>query len=76
MEFLPPLDQRPERPHRFGREEFLRTVADDLKKPAEEVEPLVRTVFRVFQEHLGAGEAEDVAANLPPDLRALWRLEQ
>jgi uncharacterized protein (DUF2267 family) len=76
VEFLPPPDQRPARPHRFGREEFLRTVADDLKKSPEEVEPLVRTVFRVFQEHISEGEAEDVAANLPPDLRALWRLEQ
>lgn len=75
VEFLPPPDQRPPRPHRFGREEFLRTVAEDLGKPLSEVEPLVRTVFRAFQEQISEGEAQDVASNLPPDLRALWRLE-
>jgi uncharacterized protein (DUF2267 family) len=51
-------------------------VADDLKKSPEEVEPLVRLVIRVFREQISEGEAEDVASNLPPDLRALWRLEQ
>jgi uncharacterized protein (DUF2267 family) len=76
VEFLPPPDKRPARPHRFGREEFLQTVADDLKKSPEEVEPLVRLVIRVFREQISEGEAEDVASNLPPDLRALWRLEQ
>lgn len=76
VEFLPPPDKRPPRPHRFGREEFLRTVGEDLRKSPEEVEPLVRSVFRAFQELISEGEAEDVASNLPPDLRALWRLEQ
>ncbi|WP_224244967.1 DUF2267 domain-containing protein [Hyalangium gracile] len=75
VEFLPPPEQRPARPHRFGREEFLRTVAEDLRKPVEEVEPLVRAVFQAFRELISEGEAEDVASNLPPDLRALWRPE-
>jgi uncharacterized protein (DUF2267 family) len=75
VEFLPPPEQRPARPHRFGREEFLRTVAEDLGKSVEEAESLVRLVFRAFQDQISGGEAEDVASNLPPDLRALWRLE-
>ncbi|MDY7230123.1 DUF2267 domain-containing protein [Hyalangium rubrum] len=76
VEFLPPPDKRPARPHRFGREEFLQTVAEDLRKSPEEVETLVRAVFRAFQEQISEGEADDVASNLPPDLRSLWRLEQ
>jgi uncharacterized protein (DUF2267 family) len=75
VEFLPPPEQRPVRPHRFGREEFLRTVAEDLGTPVEEVESIVRRVFQAFQEQISPGEAEDVASNLPPDLRALWRPE-
>ncbi|NPC84884.1 DUF2267 domain-containing protein, partial [Pyxidicoccus fallax] len=76
VEFLPPLEQRPPRPRRFGREEFLQTVADDLEKPVEEMEPLVRAVFRAMRDLISEGEAEDVASNLPPDLQALWRLTQ
>lgn len=76
VEFLPPLDERSRRPRRFGREEFLQTVADDLLKPVEEVEPLVRAVFRAMRDLISEGEAEDVASNLPPDLQALWRLTQ
>lgn len=75
VEFLPPPEQRPTRAHRFGREEFLRTVAEDLGKSVDEAESIVRLVFRVFQEQISEGEAQDVASNLPPDLRALWRLE-
>ena len=76
VEFLPPPDKRPPRPHRFGREEFLQSVAEDLRKPPEEVEPIVRAVFRAFREQISEGEAEDVASNLPSDLQALWQLEQ
>jgi uncharacterized protein (DUF2267 family) len=75
VEFLPPPDQRPLRPHRFGLEEFLRSVAEDLRMPEEEVDTLVRAVFQAFHEHISEGESEDVASNLPPDLRALWRPE-
>ncbi|HZI16176.1 MAG TPA: DUF2267 domain-containing protein, partial [Myxococcus sp.] len=67
---------RPQRARRFGREEFLATVAEDLLKPVEEVEPLVRAVFRAMRDLISEGEAEDVASNLPPDLQALWRLTQ
>jgi uncharacterized protein (DUF2267 family) len=76
VEFLPPLELRPQRARRFGREEFLQSVAEDLLKPVEEVEPLVRAVFRAMRDLISEGEAEDVASNLPPDLQALWRLTQ
>lgn len=75
VEFLPPPDQRLSKPHRFGLEEFLKSVAEDLHMPVEEVEPIVRAVFQAFREQISEGESEDVASNLPPDLRALWRPE-
>jgi uncharacterized protein (DUF2267 family) len=76
VDFLPPLEQRPQRPRRFGKEEFLQTVADDLEMPVEEMEPVVRAVFRAMRDLISEGEANDVASNLPPDLQALWRLTQ
>jgi uncharacterized protein (DUF2267 family) len=66
VDFLPPLEQRPQRPRRFGKEEFLQTVADDLERPVEEMEPLVRAVFRAMRDLISEGEADDVASNLPP----------
>lgn len=76
VEFLPPPDKRPARPHKFGREAFLRTVADDLGRSPEEAERLTRLVFRAIRELISEGEARDVEGNLPPDLQALWRVTQ
>lgn len=76
VEFLPPPEKRPARAHRFGKEEFLRTVGEDLGKPVEQVEPIVRAVLRALRDQISEGEARDVESNLPPDLQALWRLEQ
>lgn len=76
VEFLPPPDKRSPRPHKFGREEFIQTVADDLGKSPEEAERLTRLVFRTIRELISEGEARDVEGNLPPDLQALWRLTQ
>jgi uncharacterized protein (DUF2267 family) len=76
VEFLPPPDKRPARPHKFGREEFLQTVADDLGKSPEEAERLTRLVFRALRDQISEGEARDVESNLPLDLQALWRLTQ
>ncbi|MCP3140096.1 DUF2267 domain-containing protein [Pyxidicoccus xibeiensis] len=76
VEFLPPLEQRPQRARRFGREAFLQTVADDLELPVGDVEPLVRAVFRSMRDLISEGEAADVASNLPPDLQALWGFTQ
>jgi uncharacterized protein (DUF2267 family) len=76
VEFLPPPDKRSPRPHKFGREEFIQTVADDLGKTPQEAEGLTRLVFRAIREQISEGEARDVEGNLPPDLQALWRLTQ
>lgn len=76
VEFLPPPDKRQPRPHKFGREEFIQTVADDLRKSPEEAERLTRIVFQAIREQISEGEARDVEGTLPLDLQALWRLTQ
>lgn len=76
VDFLPPPDKRSPRPHKFGREEFIQTVADDLGKSAEESERLTRLVFQALRNQISEGEARDVESNLPLDLQALWRLTQ
>jgi uncharacterized protein (DUF2267 family) len=77
VEFLP--KEGPDKPVRsFGksREDFLRVVAEDLRKDISEVEPVVRAVFLGLREHISEGEAEDVESNLPHDLQDLWRRTQ
>jgi uncharacterized protein (DUF2267 family) len=78
LEFLPKERQAAPGPRAFGkkREDFLRVVAEDLRKDISEVEPLVRAVFQGLREHISEGEAEDVESNLPPDLQDLWRRTQ
>jgi uncharacterized protein (DUF2267 family) len=76
VEFLPPPDKRAPRPHKFGREEFLQTVAEDLNTSPQEAERLTRLVFRAIRDQISEGEARDVEGNLPLDLQALWRLTQ
>jgi uncharacterized protein (DUF2267 family) len=75
--FLPPnRDLGPGGVRRFGRAAFLQTVADDLHMDVAEVEPLVRAVIAGLRDRISEGQADDVANNLPEDLRALWRLSQ
>ncbi|WP_233610096.1 DUF2267 domain-containing protein, partial [Corallococcus sp. AB049A] len=76
VEFLPPPEERPRRPHRFGREELVASVAEDLQMPVDQAELVVRAVLRAFQDQISEGEADKVASNLPADLQALWRLTQ
>ncbi|WP_223641219.1 DUF2267 domain-containing protein [Corallococcus sp. EGB] len=76
VEFLPPPEERPPRPHRFGREEMVASVAEDLLMPEDQAEVVVRTVLRAVQDQISEGEADKVASNLPSDLQALWRLTQ
>jgi uncharacterized protein (DUF2267 family) len=61
-----------EKPEKFGREDLFRTVAEDLGKSPDEVEPIVRTVMTALRAHVSEGEAEDVADQLPSDLKMLW----
>lgn len=72
----PPLDPVPSTRRRFGRDALLQTVADDLHMAPGEVEPIVRSVIAAVRDWISEGQADDVANNLPEDLRALWRLSQ
>jgi len=59
-------------PEKYGREEFLRMVADELKKDVSEVEPIVRAVITAVRAQVSEGEAEEFGNMLPHDLRDLW----
>ncbi len=61
------------RPERFGLQEFLQMVADDLETNVNEAESLTRAVFEAVRVQITEGEADDVASQLPADLQALWR---
>ncbi len=77
VEFLPQAGpEKQERAFGKSREDFLKVVAEDLRKDISEVEPLVRAVFQGLREHISEGEAEDVESNLPHDLQDLWRWTQ
>jgi len=56
----------------LDREEFIARVQMHIKKeiPAEQA---VRTVFRALKEQISAGEVNDVAGQLPEDLRQVWK---
>jgi uncharacterized protein (DUF2267 family) len=60
-------------PRKFGREDLLRIVGEDLALKPEAVVPVVRAVCNVVRERLSEGEAEDVMGQLPEDLREFWR---
>ena len=61
-----------ERPARFGRHELVAAVQSRLGlATAEEAEELLLFVL-AWLRHLAPEEVDDVAAILPPDLRALW----
>lgn len=62
----------PPRPVR-NADEFYATVAEDLRRRPDEVEPTVRAVFAALRAQLPEGEAEEVGARLPEDLQPLWR---
>ncbi|MGA9524021.1 MAG: DUF2267 domain-containing protein [Myxococcaceae bacterium] len=64
-----------DKPRRFNRDEFLKMVCDDLGVDSNEAERLTRGVFKTVRGHVSEGEAEQVGANLPPDLRDLWARE-
>jgi uncharacterized protein (DUF2267 family) len=54
-------------------EDFYEVVAEDLDRSPDEVEPTVRAVFAAVRAQLPEEDAEDVAAQLPRELEALWR---
>ncbi|MHA7631154.1 DUF2267 domain-containing protein [Corallococcus sp. M7] len=59
-------------PHKFGREEMLAMVATDLNVDAENAESIVRAVFSAIQAQISSGESDDIAGELPTDIRDLW----
>jgi uncharacterized protein (DUF2267 family) len=61
-------------PRKFGREELLQRVGEELELQPGAAEPVVRAVLAVLRERLSEGEAENVMEQLPPDLRELWSL--
>lgn len=66
-------EKHQDRPYRkFGREEFLGMVAEDLNVGWDEAERITCAVLSTVREHISEGEAEDVLGQLPQELRALW----
>ena len=61
-----------ELPARFGREELLKRVGEDLSLNPDAVEPVVRAVLDAIRHQISEGEAEDVMSQLPADMRDLW----
>lgn len=60
-------------PEKFGRDEFLQMVADDLGMQLAEVEGVVRSVFRTVREWISEGEVDDIIQQLPRDFEELWQ---
>jgi uncharacterized protein (DUF2267 family) len=57
---------------KFHKDEFVATVARDLGIQDPEAEVCIRAVFATVRNRISEGEADDVAAQLPEDMRALW----
>jgi CBS domain-containing protein len=61
------------KPYRkFGRNEFLALVAEDLGVDLGEAEHITCAVLSTVREHISEGEAMDVLGQLPHELRTLW----
>lgn len=58
--------------NKLHRDEFVARVQAHLA-PQVDAEVAVRVVFHALKEQISVGEASDVAAQLPEDLRTLWR---
>lgn len=61
------------RPEKFGLQEMLRWVGDDLALNPDAVEPVVRAVLDAVRDQISEGEADDLLSQLPEDMRHLWR---
>jgi len=58
--------------NKLNREEFLNWLQEHMP---QEVDPeqVARIVFHALKEQISPGEAADVSAQLPEDLRTFWR---
>jgi uncharacterized protein (DUF2267 family) len=60
-------------PQKLSREEFLERVKAEAKLGTRrDARWMTLAVFAALKEHLTPGEAEDVFAQLPKDLKELW----
>lgn len=60
-------------PMKLHRREFLERVRVDAGlKSLSQAEMVIDAVFAALKEQLSAGEASDIAAQLPRDLKAQW----
>lgn len=57
--------------HKMHKDEFLRKVQDKTKG-VQDAEKTSKAVFSTIKEQVSRGEADDVASQLPEDLRDLW----
>lgn len=58
---------------KFHREHFVDCVSGDLGASEPAAEALIRAVFATVRRRISEGEADDVEAQLPNDLKPLWR---
>lgn len=61
-----------EKPRKYGRDEFVDMVARDLDCPKPQAELACLAVFEATRKRLTDGEAMDVEAQLPADLKDFW----
>ena len=59
--------------NKFGREDFIRMVSEDLGVDNLQAEKRIRDVFSALRDQVSEGEIEDVIGQLPADLRDLWQ---
>jgi uncharacterized protein (DUF2267 family) len=66
-------DRRDRRPIKMDREEFGTRVEQEAGLASKrEARSMILAVFAALKEQLSPGEAEDVFAQLPGDLKAMW----
>ena len=57
---------------KFGRDDFIQMIANDLNVEPNQAESIIRAVFTTVRARITEGEASDVTTQLPKDLQALW----
>lgn len=64
---------RPQRPQRMHRREFVERVRREAAlRSARRAELVVDAVFAELKAQLSPGEADDIEAQLPRDLKTVW----
>jgi len=66
-------EHRAKLPQAFGKDTFIKMVSAHLGVPQFEAERLSRAVLAAVKAQISPEDADDVAAQLPPDLAELWR---